>query len=215
MPKLIDLTNQRFGRLVVLHRGDNNNQGKPRWVVKCDCGNVIQVCGTSLKSGNTQSCGCIKSEIVVAKNKENAVHGEAGSRLYRIWIGMKTRCYNPKYNQYKDYGGRGIRICEEWLDFQTFYDWAMTNGYNPNAKRGECTIDFETQIYEIANNLYNSGYRKKEEIEKQVAKEIFQDIYQKLAINYVDDGYQDEYIDTACLYEDLEDIAKKYGVEVE
>lgn len=71
----------------------------------------------------------------------NLSHGGTGSRLHNVWIMMKQRCSNPNTYEYHRYGGRGIRVCDEWLLFENFRDWAMLNGYNPNAPRGECTLD--------------------------------------------------------------------------
>lgn len=72
----------------------------------------------------------------------NVTHGKRESRLYAVWNNMKARCRNPKDREYHRYGGRGIKICDEWLyDFQAFYDWAMKNGYDATAPRGQCTID--------------------------------------------------------------------------
>lgn len=68
-------------------------------------------------------------------------HGGNGTRLHNVWIMMKQRCNNPKTFEYHRYGGRGIKVCEEWLSFAVFRDWAMANGYDPNAPRGKCTLD--------------------------------------------------------------------------
>lgn len=128
MGKLIDLTGQRFGRLVVLGRAEKNTHtGHPMWHCLCDCGEETIVFGGDLRRGHTLSCGCLQinrcSEI-------HSRHNLCKSRLYRIWGAMKTRCYNPKFQYFKNYGGRGIIICKEWLnDFQAFYKWAMSHGY--------------------------------------------------------------------------------------
>lgn len=72
----------------------------------------------------------------------HVTHGKRGTRLYAIWNNMKGRCRNPQNREYPRYGGRGISVCDEWLnDFQAFYDWAMENGYDETAPRGQCTID--------------------------------------------------------------------------
>lgn len=131
MSKLIDLTGQRFGRLVVVERVGTDGR-YPTWLCKCDCGNTIITRGTHLRRGDTQSCGCLHRETFIHKT-----HGGKCSRLYSIWRGMKTRCYNKNFAQYHNYGGRGITICAEWLhDFETFYDWAISHGY-----RDDLTID--------------------------------------------------------------------------
>lgn len=139
MSALKDLTGQRFGRLVVIARQGSSPQGTATWRCLCDCGHEIVVSGWSLRSGNTKSCTCLKNEIA---KELFTVHGQCMSRLHCVWKGMKERCSNPKHNRYHRYGGRGITVCDEWLhDFQAFYDWAMANGYDENAPRGQCTID--------------------------------------------------------------------------
>lgn len=72
----------------------------------------------------------------------NVTHGESGTRLYTVWNNMRSRCNNPKNREYHRYGERGIKVCNEWLnDFRAFYDWAMMNGYDGAAPRGQCTLD--------------------------------------------------------------------------
>ena len=80
-----------------------------------------------INRGHIKSCGCIKSQRI---REGNTKHGLGTTRLYRIWKGIKGRTLNPKHKNYNDYGGRGITICDEWLDVQNFYNWAMANGYS-------------------------------------------------------------------------------------
>lgn len=147
MGKLIDLTGQRFGRLTVLERAGKNKFGSIGWLCHCDCGKEIVVSSPNLRSGHTQSCGCLKRELSSKRVAESplvrkAKHGGAGSRLYHIWATMKQRCYYPKSRKYKDYGGRGIKVCDEWLhDFAAFREWALQAGYDETAPFGVCTID--------------------------------------------------------------------------
>ena len=118
-----DLTGQRFGRLTVLEFVPNN---KPHsyWRCRCDCGNITIVSRKCLIGEETQSCGCLFMEYCTK-------HKQSNTRIYRIWSGIKERCYNPNKNEFKSYGGRGIKMCLEWKDdFETFYDWAMANGYS-------------------------------------------------------------------------------------
>lgn len=133
MKKAFDLAGQRFGRLVVEKR-DYAYKKAAFWICRCDCGNHTTVQSCHLRSGATQSCGCHKKE---SGRDRRTVHGFSYSKLYRIWGSMKERCINPNSKPYKDYGGRGITICDEWLDsFEAFRDWAMANGY-----RDDLTID--------------------------------------------------------------------------
>lgn len=140
--RLIDLTGKRFGSLVVISRAESqkrNGHSRTMWLCKCDCGKEKAIRGTHLKSGATISCGCVgKKHSSEAKIR----HGESHSRLYGVWQNMKNRCYNHKIPCYFRYGGRGIRVCREWLhDFSAFYDWAFQNGYDENAPYGQCTIE--------------------------------------------------------------------------
>lgn len=117
--KYDDLAANRYGKLVVIERTSSPNQKDKHayWKCLCDCGNYAVVASHRLKSGDTRSCGCINN-------------GKSNTRLYRIWNDMKKRCYTKSETAYCHYGGRGITVCHEWLiDFQNFYDWAMTNGY--------------------------------------------------------------------------------------
>ena len=141
MGKLIDLTGQKFGRLTVVARIGTKN-GSALWKCVCDCGNTAAVTSRSLKTGNTSSCGCMHSEQLAARNRKTATHHSSKSRLYGVWHSMKRRCYSPSCKDYPRYGGRGITICNEWVnDFAAFKDWAMSNGYDPNADYMQCTID--------------------------------------------------------------------------
>lgn len=127
MSKFIDLTGKKFGRLTVVERAENKCN-RTAWLCKCDCGNIRVFLGTHLKSGRSKSCGCLHNEKLAERSK---THGLSNSRLNRIYRHMKQRCYNSNYEEFRYYGGRGITICDEWLnDFMTFYNWAINNGYN-------------------------------------------------------------------------------------
>jgi len=111
---IVDISGQRFGRLTVLKmfpiREDN-------WRCLCDCGKEITVNGYLLKIGNTKSCGCLRNEKFIDML---TTHGMSKTRFYKNYHGMLQRCYNPKPWWYKDYGGRGIRVCERWHDFNNY-----------------------------------------------------------------------------------------------
>ena len=127
MAKLIDLTGQRFGRLTVVERAENGSDKKPRWFCACDCGNRTAVSGADLRAHKVVSCGCYRNQQLA---KRNYVHGKVDSMLYEVWKGMKQRCTNPKHIGFDRYGGRGIKVCDEWIhDYQAFYRWAMASGY--------------------------------------------------------------------------------------
>ena len=133
MANKVDLTGKRFGRLVVLEQAEYHIDKKGRkirmWKCKCDCGNETIVRHGGLQSGTTTSCGCFHKEIVGSLNRTHGLSANCG-RLYPLWKSIKYRCYNINSKDYDRYGGRGIVMCDEWVnDFQSFYDWAIANGY--------------------------------------------------------------------------------------
>lgn len=150
MGKPIDLTGKRFGRLTVIKKEPSRLTPSGAiyavWLCECDCGNHITTATQSLRSGRTKSCGCARSELLTIKHI-NKKHGESHTddkkrpRLYRVWMGMRERCNNPNHNRYKNYGGKGIYVCDDWNDYSAFKEWALANGYDENAPRGTCTID--------------------------------------------------------------------------
>lgn len=134
MTKFQDLTGLKFGRLIVLKlafKKQRNKKGvRCYWLCKCECGNTVNVLTDALKSGHTKSCGCLGKE---KRLEANITHNFSNNRLYNIWSGMKSRCFNKNNKQYKNYGGRGISICNEWENsFIEFYNWAVNNGYKEN-----------------------------------------------------------------------------------
>jgi len=121
----VDMAGQVFGRLTVLERAENTKNNKAQWLCLCECGNKIIVSRRRLKDGMTKSCGCYRVDI----GKLNKTHGMKGTRLYRIWSGMKDRCLNPKSKYWDRYGGKGITVCDEWKTFENFMNWSSENGY--------------------------------------------------------------------------------------
>jgi len=123
MKKRIDLKGAVFGRLTVLEYAGNDKHNNAQWKCRCECGTEKVISGASLRTGNTLSCGCYhKEQSSKWTSKHKTTHGKRKSRTYSIWGNMRTRCTNPNYKQYKDYGGRGISICERWLDFANFLE---------------------------------------------------------------------------------------------
>lgn len=128
-----DLTGQKFNRLTVIRKAKNYSGGRTLWVCQCECGKEIFVNGYNLRQGFTKSCGCLQKEIATKNCKLRTKHNLINSSLYTVWASMKQRCSNKNGLAYKNYGGRGITICDEWVnDFQAFYDWAINNGYKHN-----------------------------------------------------------------------------------
>lgn len=126
MGKFIDLTGLRFGRLTVVSR-KGIVQRHVAWNCICDCGKQIVALGCNLSSGKTKSCGCIRNEML---SNRRATHRLTNTSLYHIYHTMIARCHNPKSISYKDYGAKGITVCEEWREnFENFMNWAFSCGY--------------------------------------------------------------------------------------
>ena len=126
LTRCINLTGQKFGRWLVIERAENSKRGKAMWRCSCRCGNVFVVVGGELRGGHSTQC----------KSCARTKHGKAYDRLYGIWKKMISRCQNEQAKDYVGYGGRGISICREWLNINTFFRWAYSNKYTK-----ELTID--------------------------------------------------------------------------
>lgn len=121
MSKLIDLTGKKFGMLTVIGQAEKkifpSGQKQTQWLCKCDCGNEVIVLSHNLKTGNTKSCGCYALACRTSHNKW-------GSKIYKCWDNMREHCYNTKIEAYKPWWGRGIKVCDEWLNsFDSFYKY--------------------------------------------------------------------------------------------
>lgn len=121
----IDLTGKRFGRLTVIGKSDMQDGSGTLWDCSCSCGNVVSARSYNLRIGKTRSCGCLRKT-----DPNNIKHGKSRTRIYGIWTNMKTRCCNPRSKAYPRYGGRGIKVCDEWTDASEFIKWANESGYN-------------------------------------------------------------------------------------
>jgi hypothetical protein len=163
--KYIDITGEKFGRWTVIERGKNDKNGKAMWLCQCECGSQPrEVNSSSLRNGVSNSCGCLNLEKISSRFK---LHGKSKTRLNNIWFNMKQRCYNSKNPNYADYGGRGIKICDEWLnDFLNFYNWSIENGHsdelsieriNVNGDYDKHNCKWATDL-EQANNKRNNVY---------------------------------------------------------
>lgn len=125
-----DISNKRYGMLTAIRPLGKNEQGRMLWECRCDCGKITVSTVSDITRGHTKSCGCLKRE---KSRNRMTTHGKSYTRLYRIWVGMKKRIYNPNEAYYKDYGGRGLKMCKEWTDdFMSFYSWSISNGYAEN-----------------------------------------------------------------------------------
>lgn len=120
-----DLSGLKIGKLTVICLDHVDKFRKLYWKCQCECNKLVIVRGSALVTGNTKSCGCLIRE------RKNIKHGMKNTRLYRIWSGIKSRCYTGTNPAYGRYGGRGISMCQEWYDdFISFYNWAINNGYS-------------------------------------------------------------------------------------
>ncbi len=119
MPNPIDIAGQRFGRLTAVGKVYNPDKPIAYWLARCDCGGETTTTASRLRSGHSQSCGCLQRE-----RTGNAARTHGGTRhpLFRLWRGMMDRCTNPNHAAYEYYGGRGIRVCERWQDFNNFVE---------------------------------------------------------------------------------------------
>lgn len=127
-----------FGRLKVIEQNGRTSDRHILWKCKCECGKFTNVSSRELRSGKTKSCGCLQKDKI---REMRYRHGDRNSRLYSVWKTMKKRCENKKCKSYKWYGAKGVSVCDEWHDYSAFKKWALDNGYDEKAEKGDCTID--------------------------------------------------------------------------
>lgn len=182
MGKLIDLKGKKIGRLTVICRNGSNKKGHPLWLCRCDCGNEKNIIGESLRNNKTKSCGCLRDEKI--KKGLTNKHNMSNTRLYRIWNAMKRRCLTKTNDTFEHYGGRGIKICNEWIeDYMNFYNWAINSGYsdeltidrievNGNYEPSNCRwITIQEQQNNKRNNTYIKNYERIQTL-KQWSQEL-------------------------------------------
>ena len=197
MSNFVDYSGQKFGRLTVLSRAENKN-GRTMFNCVCECGNKKAIWIESLKNGSTKSCGCLSREIVTARNYR---HGQRHTRLYRIWLTMKSRCYLPSQVGYKYYGGQGVTVCDEWKnDFMSFHDWAMNNGYEETL-----TIDRIDPYgnYEPSSSRWSTYYMQ--EHNKRNREEAFRKGAEKRKKKVI-------CLDTQVVYPSIKEASQETGV---
>lgn len=127
-----NLVGQRFKRLTVLERSPEKTKiGKVQWICQCDCGTKILAYTGALRTGNTKSCGCLRVDVSRERGLLQITHGMTRTPEYKAWQNLKDRCYNEDADQYPNYGGRGIRVCERWLE--SFENFLSDMGFRPGT----------------------------------------------------------------------------------
>lgn len=135
----MDLSGRRVGNYTVIEKSKN---GRSTWVCKCDCGKVFDLCASRILEGKQISCGCVAKKCQRDFAESHITHGDSYTRLYKTYRGMLDRCYNKNLKIYKDYGGRGISVCDEWRNsYEAFRDWALKAGYQDGLGRALQSID--------------------------------------------------------------------------
>lgn len=143
-PKIGDV----YGKLTIIESAPPSKYRHTQWKCRCECGNIKIIREESLVHGRTKSCGCLSTTATRKAIECCRVHGESKTRLHRIWNGMLQRCENPHREKYPIYGGRGIKVCEEWHSYTSFRDWAIENGYAEHLSIDRINNDGD---YEPAN----------------------------------------------------------------
>lgn len=146
-----DLTGLKYGRLLVIKRVPKPEHIKGQriyYLCECECGNQKIVAKSHLTTGHTSSCGCKVIDMAIDRNKgwlakHNEKHGMSNTPFYEVWSKMKHRCYNENNKNYHNYGGRGIRVCDEWHNFENFMDDMYNSYIKFNKKYGEGTATLE------------------------------------------------------------------------
>lgn len=165
---MIELTGKKIGRLTVIRRNGQyiSPKGKkePLWLCKCDCGIEVTERGSQLRNGKVKSCGCLKREQFIKMVTKHGFRDD--ENIYRHWLNMRNRCNNTRYSKYHLYGGRGIKVCKEWDDYDEFRKWSLKNGYkegltldrintNGDYEPTNCRwVNWKTQQNNKRNNHY-------------------------------------------------------------
>lgn len=183
--KMENYINKKYNKLTILSISKNNSDIKMIKVLcKCDCGNEKIVYLNNVIRGLTKSCGCIRKKNGYKQGTNNKTHGQSKTKLYKLYKNVINRCYKKNHERYKYYGGKGIKVCDTWLnDFESFYNWAYANGYkqglsidridnNGNYEPNNCRwVDMSIQSTNKRNTVYLT-YNNKTQSMKQWADEL-------------------------------------------
>lgn len=163
-----ELSGKRFGKLLVLYRVNQTEDGDhaPLWKCQCDCGNTVKVKSGNLMSGKTNSCGCIRREKTSLLGRSRRIYSATEKRLHSIWIDMLRRCENPSNKDFHNYGARGITVFNEWHTFEAFKVWSFENGYASGLSIDRINVDGGyspsncrwATVMEQANNKRNTRF---------------------------------------------------------
>ena len=149
-----------------------SGQSRRRAVFVCKCGNIFEARIAEVKSGHTSSCGCYRNQATI---KRMTTHGLSKHPTYKLWSGMKERCYKPNNKNYDRYGGRGIRVCDEWLNnFMIFHDWCIANGYQKGLQidRIENDGNYEPSNCQFISQTHNARNKSNTKLTLDLANEI-------------------------------------------
>ena len=181
MGNFVDRKGQRFGRLLVVERVENDGKFT-KWKCVCDCGKELSVRTNYLTNGHVSSCGCFQLERI---SESHYKHGLSRHRFYPIWVQMMRRCYSENHPQYRDWGGRGIRVCDEWHNVENFIKW--TDKQNP-SKGLQIDRENNDESYSpencrfVSRKIQNGNTRKNVWIEYNNEKLIWKDFVDKYGV---------------------------------
>ena len=208
---------KRFGRLVVLKRDDSSKR-RIKYICRCDCGEIKSIQKCHLLSGATQSCGCLQKERARESNLKHNGRKEY-KRLYNIWKNMRKRCNNPNNIRYKDYGGRGIKICNEWDNFEEFKDWSLANGYSDNLEidRIDNNKGYSPDNCRWVTTKTNNRNRRNTAViiidNKEISLGLIEEIFDKYNVILYSKRYKDKKIKIRSIYNQLKKSNEKVTME--
>lgn len=205
MGAFVDLTNQVINGILFVRRVENDKHNKSRWEVECHCGAEFVVVGSKVKSGHTQSCGCSIRK-----------HGESGTSLHRVWKDMKKRCYNPNVQHYNHYGGRGIKVCEEWKsDFMSFKTWCIENGYREGLSIDRINNDegYSPENCRWTNRVVQGRNRRVSQSSVSGVSGVIRNPYEKWEVSIVDDAGKKVYLGSLSDLREAVDVRRQAECE--